>query len=550
MTDIEIAKKTKLLKINEIAKKLGIENDIENYGNYKAKINLDVLDRLESKSNGKLILVTAITPTPYGEGKTTVSIGLTQAFNAAGYSSIAALREPSLGPVFGLKGGATGGGYSQVLPMEDINLHFTGDFHAITSANNLIAAVIDNHINRGNELDIDIDNIYFKRVLDMNDRALRQISVGHGKINGPIHNASFKITVASEIMAILCLAENIHDLKEKIANIIIGKNSKDEFIFVKDLKVEGAAAALLKDAIKPNLVQSIENTPIILHGGPFANIAHGCNSIIATKLALKLSDYTITEAGFAADLGAEKFFDIKCRKAMITPDLTVLVATVRALKHHGNGNLEVGLENLAKHIENLKKFNIPVVVAINKFDDDSDLDIDIIKNYTADKGVISIPITIHKDGSKGGLTLVKEIVDILDYVDDIHSEDIKNNFEYLYPLEIPIKEKIEILCKEIYGAKEVSYSDLANEKIKLFTDKGYSNLPICMSKTAASISDNPKLLNTPKNYTFNVTDVNLSLGAGFLVIMAGDILDMPGLPKVPAAEKIDINENGEIIGIF
>ncbi len=550
MTDIEIAQNSKLLPIEEIAKKIGVENDIEFYGKYKAKLNLDILKRLESKANGKLILVTAITPTPYGEGKTTVSVGLTQGFNKLGYSSIAALREPSLGPVFGLKGGATGGGYSQVLPMEDINLHFTGDFHAITSANNLIAAMIDNHLNRGNELELDLDNIYFKRVLDMNDRALRNITVGKGgKINGPIREASFKITVASEIMAILCLAENLHDLKEKIGNIIIAKNIHGDFIYARDLKVHGAAAVLLKEAIKPNLVQTTENTPVIIHGGPFANIAHGCNSVLATKLALKLSDYTVTEAGFAADLGAEKFFDIKCRKASITPDMVVLVATVRALKHHGNGNLEEGLENLDKHIENLKKFNLPITVAINKFTDDIAEEIKIIKDFTLTKGIVAVSIDIHSKGGIGAEDLVKEIVEVLDYVEEIPSESVNSVFEHLYSLDKSIEEKIEIICKEIYGASDIEYSELASEKIKLFTKKGFANLPICMSKTAASISDDPKLLGKPKDFVFKVTDINVSAGAGFLVVMAGDILDMPGLPKFPAAEHIDIDEKGNIVGL-
>lgn len=549
MTDIEIAKKTKLLPITEIARKIGIENDIESYGKYKAKIDLNVLERLESKANGKLILVTAITPTPFGEGKTTVSIGLTQSFNKLGYSSIAALREPSMGPVFGLKGGATGGGYSQVLPMEDINLHFTGDFHAITAANNIIAAALDNHLNRGNELEIDINNIYFKRVLDTNDRALREISIGHGKINGPVRDASFKITVASEIMAILCLAENIFDLKKRIGNIIIAKNIYGEFIYVKDLKVEGAATVILKDAIKPNLVQTTENTPVILHGGPFANIAHGCNSILATKMALKLSDYTITEAGFAADLGAEKFFDIKCRMANITPDMVVIVATVRALKHHGNGNLKLGLENLERHISNISLYNLPVIVAINKFSDDSDEDIELIEEYTKQKNVKSIPITIYENGGNGGIHLAEEIVTLLNKEENIPSENVKSSFEFLYTLDKSIEEKIEILCTKIYGAGSIVYSEKAKEKIKLFTEKGFDKLPICMSKTPASLSDDPKLLGSPSGFEFKVTDVNISTGAGFLVIMAGNILDMPGLPKIPAAEHIDIDENGEIIGL-
>ena len=528
MTDIEIAKKTKLLPITEIAKKIGIEDDIESYGKYKAKIDLNVLEKLEAKANGKLILVTAITPTPFGEGKTTVSIGLTQSLNKLGYSSIVALREPSMGPVFGLKGGATGGGFSQVLPMEDINLHFTGDFHAITAANNLIAATLDNHLNRGNELEIDINNIYFKRVLDTNDRALREISIGHGKINGPIRDASFKITVASEIMAILCLSENIFDLKKRIGNIIIAKNIHGDFIHVKDLKVEGAATVILKEAIKPNLVQTTENTPVILHGGPFANIAHGCNSILATKMALKLSDYTVTEAGFAADLGAEKFFDIKCRMANITPDIVVIVATVRALKHHGNGNLKEGLENLRRHIENISLYNLPVVVAINKFSDDSDEDIELIEEYTKKRNVKSIPITIHENGGNGGIHLAEEIVSLLNQEEDIPSESVKSSFEFLYTLDKSIE---------------------AKEKIKLFTEKGFDKLPICMSKTPASLSDDPKLLGSPRGFEFKITDVNISAGAGFLVIMAGNILDMPGLPKIPAAEHIDIDENGEIIGL-
>ncbi|WP_314011091.1 formate--tetrahydrofolate ligase [Pseudostreptobacillus hongkongensis] len=549
MTDIEIAQKAILLPIEEIAKKIGVEEYIEQYGKYKAKIDLSILDDFESKANGKLILVTAISPTPYGEGKTTVTVGLTQGFNKLGYNSIAALREPSMGPVFGLKGGATGGGYSQVLPMEDINLHFTGDFHAITSANNLIAASIDNHLNRGNELEIDIDNIYFKRVLDMNDRALREITIGKGRINGPIHEASFKITVASEIMAIFCLSENIHDLKEKIGNIIIGKNIHGDFVFVKDLKIEGACAVLLKDAIKPNLVQTIENTPVLIHGGPFANIAHGCNSILATKMALKLSDYTITEAGFASDLGAEKFFDIKCRKAHLTPDLVVIVATVRALKYHGNDDVEKGLVNLEKHIENMKKFNLPIVVAINKFTTDTDEEINSIQEFTEKLGVKSIPIDIHAKGGIGSKELVEDIVETLDKIEDIPSEEVNSVFEYLYPLDASIEEKIEILCKEIYDAGDIEYSEKALEKIRLFTEKGYSNLPICMSKTPASISDNPKLLGRPQGYTFKITDINISAGAGFLVIMSGDILDMPGLPKVPAAEKIDIDENGNIVGL-
>lgn len=562
MTDIEISKTIKLKNILEIAEKIGIEHDeLELYGKYKAKISNDILNRLQIKSNGKLILVTSTNATPMGAGKSTVTIGLTQAFNRLGHLSIAALREPSMGPVFGMKGGATGGGYSQVLPMEDINLHFTGDMHAITSANNLISAAIDNHIHQGNELDIDIENIYFKRSLDVNDRALREVEVGLGsKINGIPRKSQFQITVASEIMAILCLSNSLSELKNRIGKIIIGKNLKGEFITVKDLGVHGACSVILKDAIKPNLVQTTENTPAIIHGGPFANIAHGCNSVIATKIALKLSEYVITEAGFGSDLGAEKFFDIKCRQSLITPDLTVLVTSVRDLKYHGEGDLELGCKNLLRHISNLKKFNIPIVVAINKFETDLTEEIEVIKNvvYTSYTNVYVNVADVWKKGGEGAIEIAKSIIKILDYFDYRHSEydmeqleksDIRQ-FDYLYKLDIPIKDKIETLCREIYGASNVEYSDLANEKIKMLEEKGYTELPICMSKTQFSLSDNPKLLNDPRDYTFKIRDLNLLAGAGFIVVFSGNVIDMPGLPKKPAFLNIDIDENNEIVGLF
>lgn len=560
MNDLEIARSINLKPIIEIAEKLGInDNELELYGKYKAKIDLSLLKRLQIKSNGRLILVTAVTPTPLGEGKTTVSIGLTQAFNKLGYNSIAALREPSMGPVFGFKGGATGGGYSQVLPMEDLNLHFTGDIHAITSATNLIAACIDNHIYQGNELDLDINNIYFKRAVDINDRSLREVKIGMGKkINGIERDSKFQITVASEIMAILCLSNSLIELKKKIGEIIIGLNNNKEFVKVKDLKIEGAIAVILKDAIKPNLVQTTENTPVIIHGGPFANIAHGCNSVLATKMALKLSDYVVTEAGFGADLGAEKFFDIKCRKSLITPDISVLVTTVKAMKYQGNGSIEDGLCNLGRHITNLKRFNIPVIVAINKYTDDSIEDIEKIKNYTLSYGVLSKEINVWANGGNGAINLANSIVDILNYDDttnnDIDSEKLEqkdiSNFDYLYKLELPIKEKIEILCKNIYGASDIEYSNLANEKIELFENRGYRNFPICMAKTPMSFSDNKDLLGAPSGYTFKINDLSLSAGAEFIVAFSGNIIDMPGLPKEPAANKINIDENNIITGLF
>lgn len=556
MTDLEIAQKAKMEKINVIAEKIGLtEEDYEQYGKYKAKVDLNVLKKHSDKKNGKLILVTAITPTPPGEGKSTVTVGLTQALNKFGYKSIAALREPSLGPVFGMKGGATGGGMSQVVPMEEINLHFNGDIHAISAAHNLISACIDNHLSHGNELDIDVNNISWKRVLDMNDRALRHIVLGMGgKANGIPRESSFQITVASEIMAIFCLAESISDLKNKIGEIVFGYNRKGEMLKVKQLNIQGAVTALLKDAIKPNLVQTLENTPVFIHGGPFANIAHGCNSVLATKMALKLSDYVVTEAGFAADLGAEKFLDIKMRKAKLEPDAIIIVATVRALKHHGgdtdlkNENIETlkkGLVNLEKHIENMQKYNIPVLVAINKFITDTDREIEEIQKFCNSKGVEAALCEIWEKGGDGGKELVDKVIGAIS-----GNEESEKRFSFLYDEKLPIKEKIEIICREIYGADGVNFTPKALNNIKKYTEYGYDNLPICISKTQKSLSDNPKLLGRPQNFEITINEIRLSAGAGFLVAMAGEIIDMPGLPKKPSAELIDIDENGVITGLF
>ncbi len=556
MTDLEIAQKAKMEKINVIAEKIGLtEEDYEQYGKYKAKVDLNVLKKHSDKKNGKLILVTAITPTPPGEGKSTVTVGLTQALNKFGYKSIAALREPSLGPVFGMKGGATGGGMSQVVPMEEINLHFNGDIHAISAAHNLISACIDNHLSHGNELDIDVNNISWKRVLDMNDRALRHIVLGMGgKANGIPRESSFQITVASEIMAIFCLAESISDLKNKIGEIVFGYNRKGEMLKVKQLNIQGAVTALLKDAIKPNLVQTLENTPVFIHGGPFANIAHGCNSVLATKMALKLSDYVVTEAGFAADLGAEKFLDIKMRKAKLEPDAIIIVATVRALKHHGgdmdlkNENIETlkkGLVNLEKHIENMQKYNIPVLVAINKFITDTDREIEEIQKFCNSKGVEAALCEIWEKGGDGGKELVDKVIGAIS-----GNEESEKRFSFLYDEKLPIKEKIEIICREIYGADGVNFTPKALNNIKKYIEYGYDNLPICISKTQKSLSDNPKLLGRPQNFEITINEIRLSAGAGFLVAMAGEIIDMPGLPKRPSAELIDIDENGVITGLF
>ena len=554
-TDIEIAQKCNMLKIDKIAANINLdENDIDVYGKYKAKIDLSVFDKIKDNKDGHLVLVTAITPTPAGEGKSTVTIGLTQALNKLGKKSIAALREPSLGPVFGMKGGATGGGYSQIVPMEDINLHFNGDFHAIGAAHNLISACIDNHIKQGNTLNIDINNITWKRVVDMNDRALRDIVIGlGGNINGVVRESSFQITVSSEIMAILCLANSIKDLKNKIANIIFGYDTKGNALKVLDLKIQGATTALLKEAIKPNLVQTLENTAVFVHGGPFANIAHGCNSILATNLAIKLSDYAITEAGFAADLGAEKFLNIKCRQANLKPSCIVIVATIRALKYHGGMNikdldkenieaLKSGIANLEKHIENMSEFNIPVVVAINKFITDTDKEIEYIKKHCESINIKVSLCEIWANGGSGGIELANTVVDVI--------EKNKADYKPLYPLDIPIEEKIKTICKKIYGARDVSFSNSAKKMIKKIDELGYSNLPICMSKTQKSISDNPTLLGRPSGFIVNIDEIRLASGAGFIIALAGSIIDMPGLPKTPAAEKIDIDDNGKISGLF
>lgn len=556
MTDIEIAQKAKLKKISEIAQSIGLsEDDYELYGKYKAKVSLDVLKRNADKKDGKLILMTAVTPTPPGEGKSTVTVGLTQALNKLGYKSIAALREPSLGPVFGMKGGAAGGGMSQVVPMEEINLHFTGDIHAIGAAHNLISACIDNHIHFGNELDIDVNNITFKRVVDMNDRNLRSIVVGLGpKVNGTPRENSFQITVASEIMAIFCLADSISDLKNRIGEIVFAYNRKGEMLKVKQLNIQGAVAALLKDAIKPNLVQTLENTPVFIHGGPFANIAHGCNSLIATKMALKLSDYVVTEAGFAADLGAEKFLDIKARFGGLEPNAVVIVATVRALKHHGGDKdlktencetLSKGLENLEKHIESMQKYNIPVVVAINKFMTDTDAEVEIIRDFCKKKDVEVALCEIWEKGGEGGKELVEKVMDAIE-----KNEKSDKKYTPLYDLDLTIQEKIEKIAKEIYGADGVNFSAKAKKNIQKYVENGYDKLPICVSKTQKSLSDNPNLLGRPKGFKITINEIRLSAGAGFLVAMAGEIIDMPGLPRKPAAELIDIDENGVISGLF
>ena len=544
MTDIQIAQAAKKENIVEIAKRLGLtEDDIEQYGKYKAKINLDVLQKT-NRPNGKLILVTAITPTPAGEGKSTVTIGLTQALNKIGKLSAAAIREPSLGPVFGMKGGAAGGGYAQVVPMEDINLHFTGDMHAIGIAHNLISACIDNHINSGNALGIDITKITWKRVVDMNDRALRNIVIGlGGKANGYPRQDSFQITVGSEIMAILCLSNSIIELKEKIKNIVFGTSLEGKLLRVGDLHIEGAVAALLKDAIKPNLVQTLENTPVFIHGGPFANIAHGCNSILATKMALKLTDYVVTEAGFAADLGAEKFIDIKCRLGGLKPDCAVIVATVRALEHHGKGDLKAGLENLDKHIDNIKnKYKLPLVVAINKFVTDTDEQIDMIEKFCNERGAEVSLCEVWAKGGEGGIDLAEKVLKAID--------NNKVEFDYFYDINLTIKEKIEKICKEIYGADGVIFAPATKKVFDTIAAEGLENLPVCMSKTQKSISDNPALLGKPSGFKVTINDLRLAVGAGFVIAMAGDIIDMPGLPKKPSAEVIDIDENGVISGLF
>ncbi len=553
MTDIEIAKNVKLETITEIAKKIDInEDDIESYGKYKAKISNDIYTKLAKKENGKLILVTAINPTPLGEGKTTVSIAIADGLSKIGKKSILALREPSLGPVFGIKGGATGGGHVQVAPMEDINLHFTGDIHAITSANNLLASMIDNHIYFGNELDI--QEVTWKRCVDLNDRQLRVVETGlSGEKKIVPRKDGFDISVASEIMAILCLSENLMDLKERLGNIIIGYNSKKEPIYAKNLKAEGAMTVLLKDAIKPNLVQTLEHTPAIIHGGPFANIAHGCNSIIATKMAMKLADYTITEAGFGADLGAEKFLDIKCRKAGIKPDAVVIVATIKALKYHGGiekekiqdeniEGLERGMSNLYKHIENIKeKFGLNVIVAINKYNTDTSSEIEFIQDKLKDINIETSVVEGWAKGGEGAVDIAKKLVEMTQ-----KSTDIK----YVYDLQDDMKTKIEKVAKQIYGASNVHFEENTSAEIERIENMGYGNLPICIAKTQYSFSDDAKNLECKEPFEITIRDINLKAGAGFVVAIAGKIMTMPGLPKVPSAESIDINENEEIVGLF
>lgn len=554
LTDIEIAQNAKMKKINEIASSIGIdENDIEPYGHYKAKISEDFINSVKDRPDGKLILVTAVNPTPAGEGKTTVSIGLGEAMAKIGKKAIIALREPSLGPVFGIKGGAAGGGYSQVVPMEDINLHFTGDMHAITSANNLMCAMLDNHIQQGNELGIDQRRVMVKRCLDMNDRALRNIvcSLG-GKLNGVPREDHFCITVASEVMAILCLAEDLFDLKKRIGNILVAYTYDGKPVYCRDIKADGAMTVLLKDAIKPNLVQTLENTPAIMHGGPFANIAHGCNSVRATKTALKLADYTITEAGFGSDLGAEKFLDIKCRFANIKPSCIVLVATVRSMKYNGgvakedlkNENLEAlkkGSENLGAHIENLKKFGVPVVVAINHFYADTDAEISYVEEYCKSLGADFAVTKCFAEGGKGGTELAEKVVAACEK---------ENNFKFLYDLDMPLYDKIETIAKEIYGADGVEYTKEAKQALDGFIALGADKMPVCMAKTQYSLSDNPKLLGRPKNFKIIVSSASLSNGAGFVVCLTGNVMTMPGLSKSPAAYKIDIDEKGNTVGLF
>ena len=555
-TDIEIAHEAKMLPINEIASKLGIEDEeLELYGRYKAKINDSFLKRTADRKNGKLILVTAINPTPAGEGKTTTTVGLGMAMNKIGKNAIIALREPSLGPVFGVKGGAAGGGYAQVVPMEDINLHFTGDFHAITAANNLLSAMIDNHLQQGNELSIDPRRILFTRVTDTNDRALRNVIVGLGtKVDGVPRQDKFMITVASEIMAILCLAESISDLKERLGNILVAYTYSGAPVYCRELRANGAMAALLKDAIKPNLVQTLENTPALIHGGPFANIAHGCNSVRATKLALKLCDYTITEAGFGADLGAEKFLDIKCRKAGLTPDAVVLVATVRALKYNGGvpkaelskenvEALKIGSANLEAHIDNLRKFGLPVVVAINRFHTDTDAELAYVEEICKAKGADFSLSEVFAKGSEGGIDLANKVVAACEK---------EKSFKFTYENELSIKEKIEAIATKIYGAGEVKYDAAALKNIAEIEalDPKYSTFPICVAKTQYSLSDDASKLGRPEGFTLTVREVKLSAGAEFIVVLTGAIMTMPGLPKAPSAFNIDVDDDGNITGLF
>ena len=552
-TDIQIANETKMENIEKVLERFDISyDDLELYGKYKAKASNTLYDKLKSKENGKLVLVTAINPTPAGEGKTTTTIGLSQALNKIGVKSVVALREPSLGPCMGIKGGAAGGGYSQVVPMDEINLHFTGDLHAMTTANNLLSAMLDNHIHQGNSLNIDTRNITWKRTLDMNDRALRNITVGlGGKINGVPREDGFMITVASEIMAILCLSNDLQDLKERLGKIIVGYNMDGEPVTAKDLKANGAMAVLLKDAIKPNFAQTLEHTPAIIHGGPFANIAHGCNSVQATNLALKLSDVAVTEAGFGADLGAEKFFDIKCRMSGLKPDAVVLVATIRSLKFNGgvekqdfsNPNLEAvkkGFVNLEKHIENVKKYGLPIVVTLNSFTDTQE-EIDFIREKCESIGVHFALSEVWAKGGEGGIELANKVLEALKEPSD---------FKFLYDEKLSIEEKLNIISKEIYGADSVKILPKAKSEIAQIEKIGLDKMPICIAKTPASLSDNPNLLGRPSGFDITIKDVRVSAGAGFIVALAGDVMVMPGLPKVPAAENLDIDENGNIVGLF
>ncbi len=554
-TDIEIAQEAVLAPITEVAAKLDIQpDDLELYGKYKAKLSDEYLKSLQNKKDGKLILVTAINPTPAGEGKTTTSVGLGQAFGKLGKKAIIALREPSLGPCFGVKGGAAGGGYAQVVPMEDLNLHFTGDFHAITSANNLLAAILDNHIQQGNELRIDTRQIVWKRCLDMNDRVLRNVIVGLGnKTDGFVREDHFVITVASEIMAILCLAEDMEDLKARLSRIVVAYDLDGNPVTAGQLKAVGSMAALLKDAIKPNLIQTLEHTPALVHGGPFANIAHGCNSVRATKAALKMADYVITEAGFGADLGAEKFLDIKCRLSGLKPDAIVLVATIRALKYNGgvakadlsNENLEAlrkGISNLEKHIENLQQYGVPVVVTLNSFITDTQAEIDFVRTFCEERNCDFALSEVWGKGGEGGVALAEEVIKTL--------ENKKSNFAPIYPDEFSLKEKIETVAKKIYGADGVNYSSQAEKQLKQLTDLGFGNLPVCMAKTQYSLSDDPTLLGRPEGFSINIREVYVSAGAGFVVVLTGEVMTMPGLPKVPAAYMIDVNEDGKITGLF
>lgn len=554
-TDVQIAQEAQKMHIREIAKKVGIaEDDLELYGNYKAKVNLDVLNSKRDLPDGKLILVTAINPTAAGEGKTTVNVGLSMGLNKIGKLTFTALREPSLGPCFGVKGGAAGGGYAQVVPMEDINLHFTGDIHAVTTANNLLSALIDNHLHHGNALGIDPNRITWRRAIDMNDRALRNMVIGlGGKTNGVTREDGFDISVASEVMAILCLADSVEDLKSRLSRMIIGYTYANKPVTAADLEAVGSMALLLKDAIMPNLVQTLENTPAFIHGGPFANIAHGCNSVVATKTALKLADYVVTEAGFGADLGAEKFFDIKCRFAGLKPSAAVVVGTVRALKKHGgvgkndlnNENLEalsVGFENLKRHVENVRKFGVPVVVAVNEFPTDTQAEIDLLQKKCSDIGVEVVLTQVWAKGGEGAVKLAEKVVEL--------AESGEANFKPLYELDQPIISKIEKIAKEIYRADGVEFTGKALKNIKKFEEDGLGGLPICMAKTQYSFSDDPDLYGAPNGFKITINDVKVSAGAGFIIPMAGDIMRMPGLPKVPAANRIDILEDGEIIGLF